>query len=402
MKIHEYQAKGLFRQVNIPCPDGHVVTSAAEVEALSGQLAPGVWVVKSQIHAGGRGKGRIYKGQQEIGRGVQVVESPEAALTAAREMLGGTLVTIQTGAVGKTVNRVLIEAGVDIAAEYYLAAIIDRETSTIAIMASTEGGTEIEEVARHTPEKIHTVRIDPLLGYRSYHGRGLGLKLGFSGDELTQFIALVGNLYQLFVARDCSLAEINPLVLTGQGRLVAIDGKLNFDDNGLYRQADLVELRDLSEEEPSEVEAAEAKLTYIKLDGNIGCLVNGAGLAMATMDVIKAFGGEPANFLDVGGTATPENVAKSFAIMLQDQVEGIFVNVFGGIVRCDVVAQGLVAALSQVTLEIPLVVRLAGNRMAEAVTILKESGLPIITADNMKDGAMKIVAACQPRSQARS
>lgn len=398
MKIHEYQAKGLFREMGIPCPDGHVVTSPEEIDALESSLSPGVWVVKSQIHAGGRGKGRIYKDGTEVCRGVQVERSGQEALATARQMLGGTLVTIQTGSTGKTVNRVLVEAGVDIAAEYYLAAIIDRETSTMALMASTEGGTEIEEVAKQTPEKIHTVRIDPQLGFRSYHGRVLGLKLGLAGDQLKQFIGLVGRLYSLFVEKDCSLAEINPLIVTGAGDVMAIDGKLNFDDNGLYRQPELVALRDLSEEEPSEVEAAEAKLTYIKLDGNIGCLVNGAGLAMATMDVIKAFGGEPANFLDVGGTATPENVAKSFRIMLRDQVSGIFVNVFGGIVRCDVVAQGLVDALAEVKLEIPLVVRLAGNRMTEAVALLKESGLPIITADNMKDGAMKIVQACQSSS----
>ena len=398
MKIHEYQAKGLFREVGIPCPEGHLVTSAAEIDAVAGQLTPGVWVVKSQIHAGGRGKGRISVDGVDVGGGVRVTANADAAIAAARGMLGGTLVTLQTGPAGKRVNRVLVEAGVDIASEFYLAAIIDRETERVAIMASTEGGTEIEEVARETPEKIHTVRIDPLLGYRSYHGRVLGLKLGFQGDVLKQFVKLVGNLYRLFVDRDCSLAEVNPLVLTTQDQLVAIDGKMNFDDNGLYRQADILALRDLDEEEPLEVEAAEFQLNYIKLDGNIGCLVNGAGLAMATMDIIHACGGTPANFLDVGGTATPENVARSFRIMLRDNVAGIFVNVFGGIVRCDVVASGLVEALSEVQLDIPLVVRLEGNRKDEAIALLAESGLPIITADNMKDGAMKIVRACQADS----
>jgi succinyl-CoA synthetase beta subunit len=398
MKIHEYQAKQLFRGSGIPCPEGHLVTTPAAIDALAPKLTPGVWVVKSQIHAGGRGKGRISLDGVDTGGGVRVTTSPEAAIAAAQSMLGGTLVTVQTGPAGKQVNRVLVEGGVDIASEFYLAAILDRETANVAIMASTEGGTEIEEVARETPEKIHTVRIDPLLGYRAYHGRVLGLKMGFQGDVLKQFVVLVGNLYKLFVGKDCSLAEINPLVLTGQDQLVAIDGKLNFDDNGLYRQADVLGLRDIGEEEPLEVEAAEFQLNYIKLDGNIGCLVNGAGLAMATMDIIKAFGGEPANFLDVGGTATPENVARSFRIMLRDQVAGIFVNVFGGIVRCDVVAQGLVEALGEVQLEIPLVVRLEGNRKDEAIALLAKSGLPIITADNMKDGAMKIVSACQANS----
>jgi succinyl-CoA synthetase beta subunit len=393
MKIHEHQAKSLFRSFGIPCPEGFVVTDAAGLDELPGKLGPGIWVVKSQIHAGGRGKGRISREGREVARGVQVARTPEEAVEMARTMFGGTLVTVQTGPLGKTVNRILVEAGVRIASEFYLAAIIDRESSKVAIMASTEGGTEIEEVARTTPEKIHTVRIDPLLGYKAYHGRTLGLKLGLEEGPLKQFTALVGNLYRLFVEKDCSLAEINPLVLTEEGDIVAIDGKLNFDDNGLFRHPDVVAMRDLSEEEPSEVD--EAKLSYIKLDGNIGCLVNGAGLAMATMDVIKLFGGEPANFLDVGGTATPENVARSFRIMLRDKVEGIFVNVFGGIVRCDVVAQGLVEALGQVELDIPLVVRLEGNRKEEAVALLAASNLPLITATDMKDGALKIVAACR-------
>jgi succinyl-CoA synthetase beta subunit len=394
MKIHEYQAKELFRTVGIPCPEGVVISSQSDLLQLPEQLTEGVWVVKSQIHAGGRGKGRIHKDDLEIGGGVRVAKTASEAIALANAMYGGTLVTVQTGPRGKQVNRLLIEEGVDIASEYYLAAIIDRETASIALMASTEGGTEIEEVARTTPEKIHTVRVNPLLGYRSYHGRTLGYALGFAGQALTEFIALAGNLYALFVGKDCSLAEINPLVRTGDEHLIAIDGKLNVDDNGLFRHPQVVAMRDLDEEEPSEVEAAKAKLSYIKLDGNIGCLVNGAGLAMATMDIIKEFGGNPANFLDVGGTATPDNVARSFRIMLRDKVDGIFVNVFGGIVRCDVVAQGLIEALSEVELTIPLVVRLEGNRKDEAVSLLKASNLPLITAEDMKDGARKIVAAC--------
>jgi len=394
MKIHEYQAKQLFRDYGIPCPDGFVVQTEEAVQALGEQLTEGIWVVKSQIHAGGRGKGTVQRQGNQVCRGVVVARSADEAVRLTGDMLGGTLVTLQTGPRGKTVRTVLVEAGVDIASEFYLAAIIDRETSCVAIMASTEGGTEIEVVARETPEKIHTVRVDPMTGFKEFHGRNLGHRLGLKGGAGKAFTRLVGNLYRLFVEKDCSLAEINPLVLTTGGEVVAIDGKINFDDNGLFRQPDIVALRDLGEEEPTEVEAAEARLTYIRLDGNIGCLVNGAGLAMATMDVIKEFGGNPANFLDVGGTATPENVARSFQLMLRDQVDGIFVNVFGGIVRCDVVAQGLVDALGQVELSIPLVVRLAGNRRAEAVKILEASGLQLTTASDMKDGAMKIVEAC--------
>ncbi len=395
MKVHEFQAKMLFRDHGIPCPDGAVVEGEADLEGLAARLSGDVFVVKAQIHAGGRGKGKACRDGVEVGRGVHVVRSPEEAVRIARTLLGATLVTIQTGSRGRLVRKVLVENGVDIDKEFYLAAILDRETATVALMASAEGGTEIEEVARRTPERIHTVRVNPLLGYREFQGRVLALKLGLSGEAVGQFVRLAGNLVKLFMAKDCSLAEVNPLVLTRQGNLVAIDGKLNFDDNALFRQAAVAGLQDVGEEEPSEVEADRAKLTYIKLDGNIGCLVNGAGLAMATMDIIKECGGEPANFLDVGGTATAENVAKSFEIMLRDKVQGIFVNVFGGIVRCDVVAQGLVDALSKVKLDVPLVVRLEGNRKAEALAILAGSGLPLIAAADMKDGATKIVAACR-------
>ena len=395
MKIHEFQAKRLLAQNAIPCPEGLVVESEADIQQLEGRLTDGLWVVKAQIHAGGRGKGKVYKADEEKSPGVVLAHSQAEALAAARNMLGGKLVTVQTGQAGRTVNKVLIEKGVDIADEFYLAVIVDRESSRLAVMASTEGGTEIEEVAARTPEKIHTIFVDPLLGFKGFHGLNLALKLGLDAAAAKKFGAFTAHLYDFFMKQDCSLVEINPLVRTGAGDFLAVDAKVNFDDNALFRHADIMELQDLDEEEPLEVEAAQARLNYIKLDGDIGCLVNGAGLAMATMDTIKQFGGEPANFLDVGGGATADNVSASFRIMLKDNVAGIFVNVFGGIVRCDVVAQGLVDALSSVELNIPLVVRLAGNRMDEAVSILERSGLPIITASDMKDGARKVVAACR-------
>lgn len=394
MKIHEYQAKALLREAGVSCPEGHAATSLAGMEALDGKLADGVWVVKAQVHAGGRGKGIAYRDGTEVGRGVQVKRSPGEALAAAKSLLGATLVTVQTGKKGKRIGRVLIERGVEIATELYLAFIVDRDNSRVALIGSSEGGTEIEEVARKSPEKIHTVGIDPLVGLKEYHARDMAIRLGIPVGSLPGFVSLATKLYGVFASKDCSLAEVNPLVITKSGAVIALDAKLGFDDNGLFRHPEVVALRDLDEEEPSEVEAADAKLNYIKLDGDIGCLVNGAGLAMATMDAVKECGGEPANFLDVGGTATADNVALSFRIMLRDKVKGIFVNVFGGIVRCDVVAQGLVEALSKVKLDIPLVVRLAGNRKDEAVAILAGSGLPIITADDMKDGAEKIVRAC--------
>jgi succinyl-CoA synthetase beta subunit len=394
MKIHEFQAKRLLAAGGIPCPEGHVIHSDADSEKLKGALSDRLWVVKAQVHAGGRGKGRIYKDGNEVSRGVQLTHSEAEALAAAARMLGGKLVTVQTGEAGKIVHKVLVEKGVEIAAEFYLAIIVDRETSRVAVMASTEGGTEIEEVAALTPEKIHTEYIDPLLGFKGYHARNLASKLQLDPGQTRDFGGFVAALYNLFLEKDCSMLEVNPLVWTGE-QFLAVDAKVNFDDNALYRHPALLDMRDLSEEEPLEVEAAAVQLNYIKLDGDIGCLVNGAGLAMATMDTIKEFGGEPANFLDVGGTATAENVAKSFEIMLKDDVSGIFVNVFGGIVRCDVVAQGLVDALGSMELTIPLVVRLAGNRMREAVALLEKSGLPIITASDMKDGAEKIVAACR-------
>jgi succinyl-CoA synthetase beta subunit len=394
MKIHEFQAKQLFKEYGVPCPEGITVCSRRGAQRIPSRLPEGRCVVKAQIHAGGRGKGRLMAAGVEKGRGVQVHAGPAPAAEAASAMLGCTLVTAQTGPAGRKVRQVLVEKAVEIKAELYLALVLDRESGRIALMASTEGGTEIEEVARKTLEKIHTVRVDPLLGYRQHHGRNLAVALRLPPAVADQLVDLAGRLYRLFLEKDCSLVEINPLVLTAGDRLMALDGKVNFDDNGLFRHPEVVELQDLNEEEPSEVEAAQARLSYIKLDGNIGCLVNGAGLAMATMDIIREFGGAPANFLDVGGTATAENVARSFQIMLKDKVAGIFVNVFGGIVRCDVVAQGLVEALSRIELEIPVVVRLQGNRKEEASQVLQTSGLPLTIVSDMKDGARKIVEAC--------
>ncbi len=395
MKIHEYQAKRLSRDYSIAVPNGISAGASDKLPQLLGERNDGFLAVKCQIHAGGRGKGTLTSNGAEVGRGVKLVHNKADALEAGQKMLGAKLTTIQTGPAGKTVNTILVEEGSSIAHEYYLGMVIDRDSETIAIMASTEGGTEIEKVASTTPELLHTEFVDIGIGLMPFQARKLGFAMGLSAKQVRGFAGFVIKLYQLFVEKDASLAEINPLVRTEEDAFVALDGKLNFDDNALFRNKDILALRDLSEEEPTEVEADKFNLSYIKLDGNIGCLVNGAGLAMATMDIIKEFGGEPANFLDVGGTATPENVAASFKLMLDDEVEGIFVNVFGGIVRCDVVAQGLVDSLSAVELEVPLVVRLAGNRLAEAQVILDKSGLPIIQATNMEDGARKIVDACR-------
>jgi len=392
MKIHEYQAKQLFASFGIPVPKGVAIVEGASVaEQLEG-LSDGVLAVKAQIHAGGRGKGTLTRDGQDLGGGVVIVKGLADARHAAEKMLGATLTTIQTGPEGKRVGKVLVEEGADIAHEFYLGMVVDRERERVAIMASTEGGTAIEEVAAETPEKIHTEFIDPGVGLMPYQGRNLGFSLGLTAAEVKGFVPFVQGLYRVFVEKDASLAEINPLIKTGSGAFMALDAKISFDDNALFRHPELRDLRDLSEEEPSETKAADHALSYIKLDGNIGCLVNGAGLAMATMDIIKEVGGEPANFLDVGGTATPENVAVSFQLMLDDAVDGIFVNVFGGIVRCDVVARGLVDALGGMDLTVPLVVRLSGNRATEAKQILAESGLPILAAESMEEGARLIVA----------
>ena len=395
MKIHEFQAKEILASFGISVPTGVAISEGESVaERLEG-LSDGVLAVKCQIHAGGRGKGTLTRDGKDVGRGVVIVKGMAEARHAAENMLGATLTTIQTGPEGKRVHKVLVEEGADIAHEYYLGMVIDRERERVAIMASTEGGTAIEEVAAATPEKIHTEFVDLGAGLMPYQGRKLGFALGLTNVEVRAFVPFLQGLYRLFVEKDASLAEINPLIKTAEGAFMALDAKLNFDDNALFRHPDIRALRDRSEEEPSETKAADHNLSYIKLDGNIGCLVNGAGLAMATMDIIKEVGGEPANFLDVGGTATPANVAVSFRLMLDDQVEGIFVNIFGGIVRCDVVAQGLVDALGDIELSVPLVVRLSGNRAEEAKQILADSGLPMAAVESMEEGARLIVEKVQ-------
>ena len=384
MNIHEYQAKQVLGSFGVPVPRGFVAFSADEAVAAAEKLGGPVWVVKAQIHAGGRGKGG----------GVKVVKSIDEVRAEATRMLGMTLVTHQTGPEGKEVGRVYIEEGSDIARELYLSALVDRATSRISFIASTEGGMDIEEVAEKTPEKILTISVDPASGISGHHGRQIAFALGLEGEQVKQANALIANLYQAFVEKDMSLLEINPLVVTGAGDLICLDAKVNFDSNALYRQKDIVELRDLAEEDPAEIEASKYDLSYIKLDGKIGCMVNGAGLAMATMDIIKLYGSEPANFLDVGGGATKEKVTEAFKIILSDDnVEGILVNIFGGIMRCDIIAEGVVAAAKELSLDVPLVVRLEGTNVDEGKEIMANSGLPIITADDLNDAAEKIVAA---------
>lgn len=384
MNIHEYQAKQLLGSFGVSVPPGHVAFSADEAAKAAEQLGGPVWVVKAQIHAGGRGKGG----------GVKVVKSIDEVRAEAERMLGMTLVTHQTGPEGKEVGRVYIEEGSDIARELYLSALVDRATSRVSFIASTEGGMDIEEVAEKTPEKIITVSIDPAAGISGHHARQIAFALGLEGAQIKQANALIANLYKAFVEKDMSLLEINPLVVTADGDLVCLDAKVNFDSNALYRQPDIVGLRDLAEEDPAEIEASKYDLSYIKLDGKIGCMVNGAGLAMATMDIIKLYGSEPANFLDVGGGATKEKVTEAFKIILSDDnVEGILVNIFGGIMRCDIIAEGVVAAAKELSLDVPLVVRLEGTNVEEGKEIMAGSGLPIIAADNLNDAAEKIVAA---------
>ena len=384
MNIHEYQAKQVLKQYGVAVPQGGVAFSADEAVAVAEKLGGPVWVVKAQIHAGGRGKGG----------GVKVVKSIDEVRAEAERMLGMTLITHQTGPEGKEVGRVYIEEGSDIARELYLSALVDRATSRISFIASTEGGMDIEEVAEKTPEKILTISVDPASGISGHHGRQIAYALGLEGDQVKQAVKMIGNLYQAVVEKDMSLLEINPLVVTGAGDLICLDAKVNFDSNALYRQPDIVELRDLDEEDPAEIEASKYDLSYIKLDGKIGCMVNGAGLAMATMDIIKLYGSEPANFLDVGGGATKEKVTEAFKIILSDDnVEGILVNIFGGIMRCDIIAEGVVAAAKELSLDVPLVVRLEGTNVELGKEIMANSGLPIIPADNLNDAAEKIVAA---------
>ncbi len=384
MNIHEYQAKQVLEAYQVPVPRGHVAFTPDEAVKAAEELGGPVWVVKAQIHAGGRGKGG----------GVKVVKSLEEVREEATRMLGMTLITHQTGPEGREVGRIYVEDGSDIARELYLSALVDRATSRISFIASTEGGMDIEEVAAQTPEKILTIDVDPAGGISGHHGRQIAFALGLEGDQVKQATALIANLYRAFVEKDMSLLEINPLVVTGAGDLICLDAKVNFDSNALYRHDDIMDLRDLAEEDPAEVKASEFDLNYIKLDGTIGCMVNGAGLAMATMDIIKLYGAEPANFLDVGGGATKEKVTEAFKIIMSDDnVEGILVNIFGGIMRCDVIAEGVVAAARETRLAVPLVVRLAGTNVELGQKILSESGLTIIPADDLDDAAEKIVAA---------
>lgn len=383
MNIHEYQGKAILSNYGVNVPKGHVAYTVDEAVETAEKLASPVTVVKAQIHAGGRGNAG----------GVKIAKNLEEVRTYANEILGKTLVTPQTGPEGKEVKRLLIEEGCDIDKEYYVGIVVDTSTSRVVMMASEEGGTEIEEVAAATPEKIFKEVIDPGVGLSGFQARRLAFKLNIPDELIGKVVNFMGGLYEAFVDNDCSIAEINPLVTTNDGNVLALDAKLNFDDNALYRQKAIEELRDLDEEDPKEVEASEHDLSYISLDGDIGCMVNGAGLAMATMDIIKHYGGDPANFLDVGGGATAEKVTEAFKIILSDpNVKGIFVNIFGGIMKCDVIAEGVVEATKQVGLEIPLVVRLEGTNVDLGKKILNESGLNITSADSMGDGAEKIVS----------
>jgi succinyl-CoA synthetase beta subunit len=384
MNIHEYQAKQLLAEYGVTVLKGKVAYTANEAESAARELGGPIWVVKAQIHAGGRGKGG----------GVKLAKSLDEVKQLSKAMLGMTLVTHQTGPAGRVVKRVYVEDGCRIARELYLSAVVDRATSRVVIMASTEGGVEIEEVAEHSPEKILKVAIDPATGFQPFHGRQIAFGLGLKGKEISKAVAFMRGIYDCMVQKDASQVEINPLVVTEGGDLVALDAKMNFDSNALYRQSKVLELRDLDEEDPHEIEASKHELNYIKLDGNIACMVNGAGLAMATMDIIKLFGGEPANFLDVGGGATKERVTAAFKLLLSDpNVEGVLVNIFGGIMRCDVIAEGVVAAAREVNLTVPLVVRLEGTNVELGKKILAESGLPITPADDLADAAQKIVNA---------
>ncbi len=384
MKIHEYQGKEIFRKYGVPVPRGVPAFSVDEAVRAAKSLGGKVWVVKAQIHAGGRGKGG----------GVKLARSLDEVKALASQILGMQLVTHQTGPVGQKVRRLLIEEGADIRKELYVGMVVDRAAQRVTLMASSEGGMDIEEVAARTPEKIHKVAIDPVKGLTDAQADDVARKIGVPDASVPQARAVFQGLYRAFDETDASLAEINPLILTGDGKVIALDAKLNFDSNALFRHPEIVEMRDLDEEDPAEIEASKFDLSYISLDGNIGCLVNGAGLAMATMDTIKLFGAEPANFLDVGGGATTEKVTEAFTIMLANsKVKGILVNIFGGIMRCDTIANGIVAAAKETHLSVPLVVRMKGTNEDIGKQILKDSGLPIIAADNMADAAQKIVAA---------
>ena len=384
MNIHEYQAKAILRNFGVPVPEGHVVYNSNSARDWAKRLGEGPWAVKAQIHAGGRGKGG----------GVKIAKTADEVKKFARSMFGMTLVTHQTGPEGKIVKRVLIENGCNIADEFYVSFLVDRATDRVTLMASAEGGVNIEEVAAKTPEKLFFEVIDPVVGLTAFQSRKIAFKLGFAIAQVKQAVPLLMSLYKAFVETDCSLLEINPLVLTGEGKLLCLDAKLNLDDNALFRHLRIRDLRDYDEEDANEIEASQYDLSYIALDGNIGCMVNGAGLAMATMDIIKHYGGDPANFLDVGGGATIERVTEAFKLILsEDKVKGILVNIFGGIMKCDVIATGVIEGARQLGVKVPLVVRLEGTNVELGKKMLAESGLNIVSADGMADAAEKIVKA---------
>ena len=394
MNIHEYQAKALLRSYDAPVSDGRPVTRAEDAKTAAGELDGPLWVVKAQIHAGGRGKGKFKEADAGNKGGVRLCRSVEEAAEEAKKMLGRTLVTHQTGPAGKQVNRIYIEDGSGIETEMYLALLVDRQTSRISFVVSTEGGMDIEEVAAATPEKILSFSVDPATGYQAFHGRRVAFTLGLTGNQIKQCVTLMGQLYKAFTEKDMEMLEINPLIVTDKGDLKVLDAKVSFDGNAMYRHGDIASLRDETEEDPKELAASKYDLNYIALDGEIGCMVNGAGLAMATMDIIKLYGAEPANFLDVGGGATKEKVTEAFKIITSDpNVKGILVNIFGGIMRCDVIAEGVIAAVKEVGLKVPLVVRLEGTNVEKGKEIIRNSGLDVIAADDLKDGAQKIVKA---------
>jgi succinyl-CoA synthetase beta subunit len=391
MKIHEYQAKALLARHGVPVPQGEVIFNAADAAGAAQRLGGGVVVVKAQIHAGGRGKGG----------GVKVVKSPADAQAAAEKMIGMQLVTYQTGPSGQKVQRVLVEQGLSIKRELYLGIVLDRASERLVLMVSQEGGVEIEKVAEETPEKIHKEYIHPAIGLSAFQARKLAFALGLSGPQVGHAVKMMTALYSAFVATDASLLEINPLIVTEDGSLLALDAKMNFDDNALFRHPEFKDLRDPSEEDPLEVEASKYSLNYIKLDGNIGCMVNGAGLAMATMDIIKLAGGEPANFLDVGGGANAEQIKNAFRILMADQaVKAVLINIFGGILRCDILAEGVIAAVKDLGVPVPIVIRMEGTNVEKGKQMLKESGLNFATADDMREGAEKVVAAAKVGSAA--
>jgi len=394
MNIHEYQGKAVLKEFGAPVSAGFAALTVAEAVEGAKKLPGPLYVVKSQIHAGGRGKGKFKELPADAKGGVRLAKSIEEVESHAKEMLGNTLVTAQTGDAGKQVNRLYIEDGSDIAKEFYLSALVDRETSRVAFVVSTEGGMDIEAVAHDTPEKIETFSVDPATGIMPHHGRTMARILGLSGDQAKQAGTVLDQIYTAFVSKDMDMLEINPLIVTTQGQIKCLDAKISFDSNSLYRHPEIVALRDTTEEDDKEIEASKHDLAYIALDGTIGCMVNGAGLAMATLDIIKLYGEEPANFLDVGGGATEEKVTAAFKIITADpQVKGILVNIFGGIMKCDVIARGVIAAVKAVGLQVPLVVRLEGTNVQEGKDIISSSGLNVISADDLDDAAQKIVAA---------